>query len=69
MRVLLRQIRTKLYYDGSHRWTADAGGAFDFEDVERAITLGRDANLIEVEVVLACEDPMCDLVLPLPAGQ
>ena len=68
MRVLLRQTRTKLYYDGRHQWTTDAGRAFDFDDVERAIKLGREAKLTEVEVVLAYDDPLCDLVLPLWAG-
>jgi hypothetical protein len=69
MRVLLRQTKTKLYYVSLHEWIADAGSAFDFDDVERAIKLSRDANLTEVEVVLAYDDPFCDLVLPLSGGQ
>ncbi len=67
MRVLLRQTQTKLFYNDRHQWTADARSAVDFCDVQRAIKIGRDAQLKGVEVVLAFDDPSCDLVLPLQA--
>ena len=69
MRVLLRQTKTKLYYVSLHQWIAEAKGAFDFDDVERAIKLSRDANLTEMEVVLSYDDPSCDLVLPIRGRQ
>ena len=69
MRVLLRQGKTKLYYVSLHQWTADPKSALDFDDVERAIKLSRDANLTEVEVVLVYDDPLCDLVLPIRGSQ
>ena len=65
MRVLLRQTRTKLYYDAHHQWTTDARSALDFDDVDRAVKCGRQVRLPELEVVLAYDDPFCDLILPV----
>jgi hypothetical protein len=57
-----------LYYDGRHQWTADADSAFDFDDVNLAIKHGREVRLPELEVVLAYDDPLCDLILPVRGG-
>ncbi len=65
MKVLLRQSRTGLYYVSLREWTADAKSASTFDDVNTAIALSREANLTGVEVVLAYDDPVCDLVLPV----
>jgi hypothetical protein len=68
MKVLLRQSGAQFYYAGPRQWTQQAKAAFDFGDVERAITASRDEELTGMEVVLSFEDGCDDPCLPLPPG-
>ena len=67
MKVFLRNTKTSHYYVGNNQWTPDSEYARAFEQVEEAIQVYREEQLTGVEVVLSYEDPLCTLVLPLPA--
>ncbi len=63
MKVLLRKTDAQLYYVGPDQWTSDRELALDCEDVERAMTLSRQARLTNMEVVVSDHDPEQDLSL------
>jgi hypothetical protein len=65
MKVLLRQTKTRVYYVGAGRWTADVEQALDFGSVEHAIQLSLREGLSAVEVSLNFDDGGEDLALPL----
>jgi len=66
MKVLLRKAKTSLYYAGTDQWATDPRQARDFDQVEEAIRLQREEHLMDVEVVLSFDDPLCNCVLPIP---
>ncbi len=65
MRVVLHCTKTRLYYLGASQWTADPKQARDFGQVHDAIQFSREEHLADMEVVLAYDDPLSNLVLPL----
>jgi len=65
MRVLLRDAATGQFYAAPDRWEPSRSLAFDFSTVEGATHCGRRLRLARMEVVLAYDDPHCDLVLPI----
>jgi hypothetical protein len=65
MKVLLRNTKTNLYFVGINQWTDDPNQARDFGRVEDAIRLDREEQMTDMEVILRCDDPYGDLVLPL----
>ena len=65
MSVLLRNTRIGLYYAGPKHWVGSPGAAADLGSIERATELSREENFEEMEIVVDCEDPVCELVLPL----
>ena len=69
MSVLLRNARIGLYYAGRKHWVGSPDTAADLKTVERAAELSRDENFEQMEIVVASEDPACELVLPLSAKQ
>jgi hypothetical protein len=66
MRVLLRSLKTDLYYAGTGQWVKEPEFAFDFELVERAAMTFRYERMPEVEVVLQSLRPASELRLPVP---
>ena len=64
MKVLLRNLRTGLYYRGGHEWTSERRQALDLEATELALKMAAHFQLEAAEVVLAFPDPKDDLVLP-----
>jgi hypothetical protein len=65
MSVLLRNARIGLYYAGRKHWVGNPDTAADLKTIERAAELSRDENFEQMEIVVASEDPVCELVLPL----
>jgi hypothetical protein len=68
MKVLLRSIKTGLYYEKGSRWTPDQKAALDFETTTRAVELVFASRLENVEMLLTSFDPRFDLVLPIKGG-
>jgi hypothetical protein len=67
MSVLLRDAKIGLYYAGRKHWVGNPNTAADLKTIERAAELSRDENFERMEIVVASEDPACELVLPLRA--
>ena len=65
MKVLLRSIKTGLYYQEKSKWTPDQSAAHDFETTTRAVELVFASRLENVEMLLTSFDPRFDLVLPI----
>jgi len=65
MSVLLRNARIGLYYAGRKHWVGSPDTAADLQTIERAAELSRDENFEQMEIVVAADDPECELVLPL----
>jgi hypothetical protein len=65
MRVLLRSTKTNLFYESGSDWTADSEAAHDFGNSARAIQFVVEWRLLNVEVVLAFDDPHYNIRLPL----
>ena len=63
-RVLLRDKGTGKFYDSPSIW-GKKENAFDFERIELAEAIVTAEQLRNVEIVLAYEQPGCDLTLPV----
>ena len=68
MTVFLRDAATGRFYAGPEKWESNRSGALAFSSVESAARCGRNQNRARLEVILAYDDPICDLVLPLGIG-
>ena len=64
MRVLLRDQKTNLFWEGDGCWTADVRTARDFGSSTKCIQHAVSGRLTEVEVVLSFENPLYDIALP-----
>jgi hypothetical protein len=69
MSVLSRDAKIGLYYAGRKHWVGNPDTAADLKTIEWAAELSRDENFEQMEIVVASEDPACELVLPLRAKQ
>ena len=65
MRVLLRDIRTGLYFRPAG-WTNESEEAQSFRHSAEAMDLARQERLEQAEVILAFEQPRHIVALPLP---
>jgi len=65
MKVLLRNVRTGLFYVDEHQWTGQHEQAHDFENPDLALNAVDTASLAGVEVVCHFEDPLFDLPLTI----
>jgi hypothetical protein len=65
MKVLLRNTRTRRYYQSPSEWTPDENEALDLKQTSRAVELVFDARLEDVEVLLCYDDPRYNIVLPV----
>ena len=63
-RVLLRGKGTRKFYSAPSVW-GDKHDALDFERIELAEAVAAAEHLRDVEIVLAYEQPGCDLTLPI----
>jgi hypothetical protein len=66
MQVLLRSLRTNLYYASNGEWTAYPEFAFDFGLTEQAARAYRRERMSEIEIVFRTEKPLCELKVPVP---
>ena len=66
MRVLLRDVRTGLYFQEPENWTAEAGQAQGFRHSAEAMDWARQHGLEQAEVILAFEESAYSVALPLP---
>ncbi len=64
MKILLQDQETKLYCCVSPDWTADRRMARGFAEIYLARQFAREKGLLNMQVVLSYDDPLCDLVLP-----
>jgi hypothetical protein len=63
MKVLLRDDLAGLYYAENGEWVARAVEARDFRTLPRAGQAARECKAARVSVVLAYEEPPCELAL------
>jgi len=63
--VFLRKRVTGQYYSTANEWSEAVSTARDFDTVENATAFARIQKLVNIEIVLHSDDPVCDLVLPL----
>jgi CheY-like chemotaxis protein len=64
-RVLLRDRQSRRFYAGRALWTDDKQDAVDFERIDLAEAVASAEHLKTVEIVLAYDDPGCELTLPI----
>ncbi len=57
MRVLLRQIKSGLYYAGGSRWTRQPSRALDIQNVDKGGRIISTKHLSGVELVLRYDNP------------
>ncbi len=66
MRVLLRDIRTGLYFREPEDWTAQTDQAQSFKHSAEAMDLARAQRLQHAEIILAFEETSQTVALALP---
>jgi hypothetical protein len=65
MNVILRHAFTGFFFGGRHCWVNGRARAVDLGTIERAVETGLDERFGQMEVIVAPDDPQCQLVLPL----
>ncbi len=65
MKVFLRDASRGCFYAGSSRWAENQQEARDLEQIELAIGLNSAEHLGATEVLLAYEEPLCVLTIPI----
>lgn len=63
MKVLLQDLKTRLYLQGVGGWTANTNEALDFQNSSRAIEFWHDNDLLNVQIVLKQTGNASDVVL------
>jgi len=63
--VLLRDKQSRAFYAGYTAWVREKREALDFERIELAEAVATAERLREAEIVLAYEQPGCELTLPI----
>lgn len=66
MRVLLRDVRTGLYFREPQDWTAETDQALSFRHSADAMDQARAQCLAQAEVILAFDETRYSVALPLP---
>ena len=64
MKILLRNKATGYFYAGGNQWTADVGGAHDFQTGLNALQYSDKAPSEGVEFIYLQTDATEDFVLP-----
>ena len=64
-KVFLRNREQGQYYAGPTGWSRNSSAAYDFSSVESASKFANSQKLVDLEVVLHYDDPVCELVLPV----
>lgn len=63
MRVLVRDDTNQLYWKTGDEWVAEVAGARDFQTLHDAALKALENKARTTSVVLAYENPVCELVL------
>ena len=66
MKILLQNLRTKLYFNLLGVWTDNPSLAYDFRHSSRAVDYARLNGLADVQLVVNFEDPAWARVAPVP---
>ena len=64
-KVLLRDRQSQKFYGGRAQWVDDKRDAVDFERIDLAEAAATAEHLATIEIVLAYDDPPCELTLPV----
>ena len=56
MRVLLRNLETGTFFKTHSHWTQTANEAYDFQDPDRAIRIGLELGLKNLEIHFTSDD-------------
>jgi hypothetical protein len=64
-RVHLRERSSRRFYAAHQEWVAEKDRAMDFERIELAEAVATAERLKEVEIVLAYNEPQCELTVPI----
>ena len=64
-KIHLRDRTSRCFYAGREVWVVDKQAALDFERIELAEALATAERLKEVDIVLAYDQPSCELTLPI----
>jgi hypothetical protein len=65
MKVHLRDARTRQYFHDAGEWTPDVLEAFDFKHTYAAMAAAGTLGLPALEIVLAFDDPLYDIAVPV----
>ncbi len=63
MRVVLRNMKTGLFFRNSDDWSENAEAARDFVDATTALYFAKEQELLDVEIMLKFENPRHDVVV------
>ena len=66
MKILLQNLRTKLYFNLLGVWTENPSLAYDFRHSSRAVDYARLNGLTDVQLVVTFADPAWAKVAPVP---
>lgn len=71
MRILIQNVKTRMYYSLLDIWTRNPQHAYDFRHSDYAFDFARRNELRDVQLVVKFIDAEWDQVVPLPvpAGQ
>ncbi len=64
MKVHVREASTGRYYCRRGVWGQERAGALDFENIARASALVNAEGWRGMEIILAYDEPVCELVVP-----
>ncbi len=67
MKVFLREIKSQLFFAGFRQRTFESRFAQEFSGIDRAVQFNRDAELMDMEVVLSFDKRTPEIALPLNA--
>ncbi len=63
MRVVLRNMKTGLFFRNSADWSENAEEARDFMDATTALYFAKEQELLDVEILLKFQNPKYDIVV------
>ena len=68
MRILLQNVRNKLFYRGGDVWTADPDAALDFQRSQDLYDYVDEHQLEGMQLVVKFSNPLQYEVVPIEAG-
>jgi hypothetical protein len=65
MKVILQHAQVDLYYAGRQHWVGDRSHALNLGTIERATELSCDESFEDMDIVVICDDPTHELLIPV----